>query len=81
MHGTMEAARSLVPARRAALGTDRLWCLRQANESFKANSLRNCQTQWKAQLKKENAVYERRLKVTVIQHISADCSLSILTFD
>lgn len=35
----------------------------------------------KAKLKKENVVYECRLKVTVIQHISADCSFSILTPD
>lgn len=39
------------------------------------------QIQWKAKLKKEKAVYECRLKVTVIQHISADCSFSILTSD
>lgn len=55
-------------------------CLSQTNESFKANRDK-LQIQWKAKLKKENAVYECRLKVTVIQHISADCSFSILTSD
>lgn len=81
MHGTMEPARSFLPACRGALLTDCLYCLHQTNKSFKANRLRNCQIQLKAKLKKENAVYECWLKVTVIQHISTDCSFSILTFD
>lgn len=81
MHRTMEPPRSFLPACRGALLTDCLQCLRQTSKSFKAKRLRNCQIQLKAKLKKEKSVYECRLKVTVIQHISADCSFSILTFD
>lgn len=75
----MEPAGAFLPAQRAPLVPGCL-CLSQTNESFKANR-EKLQIQWKEKLKKENTVYECRLKVTVIQHISADCSFSILTSD
>lgn len=81
MHGTREAAQPFLPACSRALLTDCLWWLRQTNKSSKASRLRNCQIRLKAKLKKENAVSEYRVKVTVIQHISTDCSFNILTFD